>query len=425
MSTDSVSAEIVTTGTEILLGEIVDTNAAWIAQQLREAGVNLYYKTTVGDNEARLRSVLQLGMTRSDVILVTGGLGPTADDITRQAIANAVGRSLILHADALETLKARFARFGVTMTDNNRQQAYLPDGATLIPNPVGTAPGFIVDGMSDEGHRATLIALPGVPREMKRLMTDTVLPYLRARAGHTGIIRRRVLRAIGIGESTLDSRIGELMASSNPSVGLAAHTAQADIRITARADTAVAAEALIDEMEQRVRARVGPFIYSSVADESIETVVARLLQQRAQTLAILETNTNGMLAQRISTALPDFNPVVQAWTVGEQAETGQLPAPLAAQITDSAQPSEALAVRCADALRTYSGASLALAVVGSRGADEGIFGTAHGETWIALAAPEGTTTQHYGFGGQDEYTRIRLGNGALSHLWRYATSIAT
>ncbi|MBW7884592.1 MAG: competence/damage-inducible protein A, partial [Caldilineaceae bacterium] len=199
MTTTALVAEIVTTGTEILLGDIVDTNAAWIAQQLREAGINLYYKTTVGDNEPRLRGVIEQGMARSDAIIVTGGLGPTVDDITRQAIANATGRPLVLHDAALRTLQERFARFGIEMTENNRQQAYIPDGAILIENPVGTAPGFIV-----ETGRCAVIAVPGVPREMMHLMTATVLPYLRNRAGGSAIIRRRILRTFGIGESTLD-----------------------------------------------------------------------------------------------------------------------------------------------------------------------------------------------------------------------------
>ena len=225
----TIIAEIVTTGTEILLGDIVDTNAAWIAQQLREAGVNLYYKTTVGDNEGRVRGVLEQSMTRCDAIIVTGGLGPTVDDITRQAIANATSRPLLLHEGALATLKQRFERFGAQLTENNIQQAYIPQDALLIENPVGTAPGFIV-----ETERCAVIALPGVPREMKQLMVDTVLPYLRRKAGESGIIRRRILRTFGIGESTIDMLLDDLMHSSNPTAGLAAHTGQCDIRIAAR-----------------------------------------------------------------------------------------------------------------------------------------------------------------------------------------------
>ena len=187
-----------------MLGDIVDTNAAWIAQQLRDIGVNLYYKTTVGDNEPRLRGVLELGLSRSDVLIVTGGLGPTVDDITRDAIANATGCPLRPNAVALTQLEQRFAQFGSQMTANNKRQTLLPEGATLIENPVGTAPGFRVTSRRlDEGITGTVIALPGVPREMKRLMADTVLPWLQqenAKRGGGGVIRRRLLRTIGIGE---------------------------------------------------------------------------------------------------------------------------------------------------------------------------------------------------------------------------------
>ncbi len=263
-------AEIVTTGTEILLGEIVDTNATWIAQQLRESGINLYYKTTVGDNQARVRGVIELGLSRGSVLLVTGGLGPTKDDITRDAIADATGCALELHEGALATLKERFARFGAQMTENNRRQAYIPAGATLVENPVGTAPGFIV-----ESGAGTVIAMPGVPSEMKRMMVDTVLPYLRTRNGNKGIIRRRVLRTIGIGESTIDHELGALMDRANPTVGLAAHLGQADVRVTAQAQTEDEVEALLDGIEAEVRARIGRHIYSATAGEPFAVVVAR------------------------------------------------------------------------------------------------------------------------------------------------------
>jgi nicotinamide-nucleotide amidase len=408
-----LKAEIVTTGTEILLGEIVDTNAAWIAQQLREAGVNLYYKTTVGDNEARIRGVLELGMTRSDVIICSGGLGPTVDDVTRQAIANAAGRPLFLHEGALATLKERFARFGVQMTENNIQQAYIPEGAILIPNPVGTAPGFIV-----ETERSAIIAVPGVPREMKHLMTETVLPYLRARAGHTGIIRRRVLRTIGIGESLIDATLGELMHGANPTIGLAAHTAQVDIRITARAATPDQAEALLDGLEAQVRERIGRYIYSMTPGEPYETVVIRPLQAHAATLALLETNTRGVVAQRIAAAVPGFDPVVTRWVVG----VDPLPAGLAEKFGVPAAAelvyTEGLAAECAEILLQQTGATYALALLGTAGADEGVYGARSGETWLALAGPQGAHTSRCPFGGQDEYTVVRIGNQALGLLQR-------
>ena len=306
----AIIAEIVTTGTEILLGDIVDTNAAWIAQQLREAGVNLYYKTTVGDNEPRVRGVIAQSMQRCDAIIVTGGLGPTVDDITRQAIANATGRTLVLHEGALETLKQRFERFGSQLTENNIQQAYVPQDSILIENPIGTAPGFIV-----ETERCAVIALPGVPREMKRLMADTVLPYLRRKAGETGIIRRRILRTLGIGESTIDVILDDLMHAANPTTGLAAHTGQCDIRIAARAETAAEAEELLDRAEATIRQRMGEFIYSTTPGESYETVlVGKLLAPAAEragvTLAVVESNTRGALAERLAKADPQYNPVL-------------------------------------------------------------------------------------------------------------------
>jgi nicotinamide-nucleotide amidase len=408
-----LKAEIVTTGTEILLGEIVDTNAAWIAQQLREAGVNLYYKTTVGDNEARIRDILELGMSRSDVIICSGGLGPTVDDVTRQAIANAAGRPLFLHDGALATLKERFARFGVQMTENNLQQAYIPEGAILIPNPVGTAPGFIV-----ETERSAIIAVPGVPREMKHLMTETVLPYLRARAGHTGIIRRRVLRTIGIGESLIDATLGELLHGSNPTIGLAAHTAQVDVRITARAATPDQAEVLLDGLEAQVRERIGRYIYSVTPAETYETVVIRQLQERNTTLSLLETNTRGLFAQRLAAAVPGFDPLLTNWGVGIDSLPAELTAKFVVPADSEMVYTEELATECAEILLQQTGATYALALLGTAGADEGVYGARSGETWLVLAGPQGIQTSRCPFGGQDEYTLVRIGNQALGLLQR-------
>ncbi len=402
-STKRISTEIITTGTEILLGEIVDTNAAWIAKELREAGINLYYKSTIGDNQERIRSVLELGMGRSDVLLVTGGLGPTVDDVTRDAIAGATDRPLQLHEDALATLKARFERFGSKMTENNTRQVMLPTGAILIENPIGTAPGFIVE--TEEG---TIIAMPGVPREMKQMMTDSILPYLRKRNGDTGIIRRRVLRTVNIGESTLDSRIDDLMQMDNPTIGLAAHTAQVDVRITASAESAETAEAMIDEMEATLRARIGPHVYSNKAGETIEAVVAALCQQQKATITLTESNTDGLLAQRLSRALPGFNPLIHSSILNDAALATLL----------DAEPFKELALAVATQSRKEYGTTYGLSLIGSSGADQGIYGSERGETWIALVGPNAETLEQLPFGGQDEYTQVQLCNGALGMLWR-------
>ena len=407
-----LAAEIITSGTEILLGDIVDTNAVWIAQQLREAGVNLYYKTTVGDNEPRLRGVIELAMTRSDVAIITGGLGPTVDDVTRQAVANATRRPLVLHEGALATLKERFARFGVTMTENNIQQAMIPAGAILIENPVGTAPGFIV-----ETERCAVIALPGVPREMKAMMTASVLPYLRARMGGGAVIRRRILRTFGIGESAIDARLGDLMRRSNPTVGLAAKTGQVDIRIAARADDPETAERMLDAIEAEVRAAVGPYIYSTDPEERYETMLARRMMQAGVTVALLETNTRGALAERLATALPDQTPLCKRVVAPEEAPA-ELSGALQLEELDSAAR-EALARRAATWLRSESGATLGLALVGTAGAEEGVFGRIPGETWLALDDGERVHTVRIPFGGRDEFTHVRIGNQALFELRRW------
>lgn len=400
-------AEIVTTGTEILLGDIVDTNAAWMAQQLREAGINLYYKSTVGDNLGRVREVLELGLRRSDVILVSGGLGPTADDITRDAIAAVTGCPLKLHEAALETLKARFARFGSQMTENNLQQVMIPDGATLIENPVGTAPGFIV-----ETPQGTVIALPGVPREMKHLMTETVLPYLRRRAGHTGIIRRRILRTVGIGESTIDHLLRDLMDGANPTVGLAAHTAQCDVRIAARGASAEEAELLLDEIEATIRTRIGDYIYSANVEESFEAVVAGLMHKRQATIALLETNTDGSLARRLAVV---ESPLKASWRFDDADLPEDVRVMLPGGVTDVG---EAQAAAAAMALRRAAESELALVLLGTNGADEGVYGKESGRTWLALATEDGIETVLCPFGGRDEYTVIRIGNQALGLLWK-------
>ncbi len=257
-----MNAEIVTTGTEILLGEIVDTNAAWMARRLRDLGINLFYKTTVGDNLERITAVLRQGLERSDLVLVTGGLGPTVDDVTRDAAALATDRELALDAECLASIEVIFARWGRKLHDNNRRQALLPVGAKPILNPVGTAPGFIVETERKGRPPVLLICLPGVPREMMHLMQETVEPFLAERLGADRVyIRSRTLRTVGIGESMIDSRIADLMARSNPTVGLAAHLGQTDVRITARAASAERADQMLDEVAADLRARLGEFVY--------------------------------------------------------------------------------------------------------------------------------------------------------------------
>lgn len=290
---DNVNAEIIAIGTEILLGEITDTNSVYIAQKLRTIGVNLYFMTSVGDNERRIASVITAALERADVVITCGGLGPTIDDMTRQAVALATGRALVFHQELLDQIAARFAGFRSVMTENNRRQAYLPQDSIVIENPVGTAPSFIV-----EHAGKYIISLPGVPREMKYLFENAVMPFLRQRYG-LGIIKAKVLKTAGIGESALDDALGSaILEASNPTVGLAAHAGQVDIRVTAKADSETEADQLIENAELRIRERVGTYIYG-VNGDTLESALERVLRSRNLRISILEAGTPAALSRRI------------------------------------------------------------------------------------------------------------------------------
>jgi nicotinamide-nucleotide amidase len=282
----------------------------------------------------------------------------------------------------------------------------------LIENPVGTAPGFIVETV-----RGTVIAIPGVPREMKHLMSTSVIPYLRDRLGHSGTIRRRVLRTMGIGESTLDDALGELMLNANPTIGLAAHTAQADVRITASADSVAAADEMIDRIEEKIRERVGAFIYSSTPDETFEAVVVRDLQDSLVRVSIVETNTQGAIARRMSSADPQYNPLGERWVLGVDQGVPQSIQDVACYVDSATQYREEQAREIARLLTVDSGAAYGVAVLGSAGADEGVYGSEAGHTWVGVASVASVHSVMCPYGGQDEYTIVRIGNQALRLLW--------
>ena len=289
-----MNAEIIAIGTELLLGEITDTNSTHIARTFRDIGLDLLWISAIGDNEARIAELVRHAMTRSDVIITTGGLGPTVDDPTREAVAQACNLSLEFRPQLWEQIKTRFKRFGREATDNNRKQAYVPAGALALENPVGTAPCFIV-----ETERSVIISLPGVPREMEHMLAHAVVPYLRRKFNLTGVIKAKVLRTAGLGESQIDQLVGDLERLSNPTVGLAAHPGQTDIRITAKAASEAEALALIAPIEAEVRARLGEAIYGE-GKETLEAVVARLLAERGQTVAVAEAGTGGQLSARLA-----------------------------------------------------------------------------------------------------------------------------
>ena len=353
-------------GTELLLGEIVDTNANLLAVALRNIGMDLYYKTTVGDNEDRITQVLNLALDRSDVVITSGGIGPTVDDVTRQAIARATGRKLVYSEELERQIAARFRNFGRKMAANNRRQAYLPEGALPLENPVGTAPCFLSE---DAGGRGFIVCLPGVPRELAHMTEHTVVPLLVERMGGVKVIRVRVLRTCAVGESNIDRGIGDLMASSNPTVGLAAHAGQTDVRVTARADSEADADALIAGMEAELRDRLGVAVYG-VDKETVAEVVGRLLSERDLKLGVVDTLTGGQLSRELTEA--GFEGVVISDLHGSDAERAQAAAhrdlpreadarPIAGLLAEQVAPEGGVGLAM---IGPYKGRSTAIAVRG-------------------------------------------------------------
>lgn len=285
------SAEILTIGTELLLGEITDTNTQYLARQLRDAGIDLYYTSTVGDNEQRIADAVTLGLSRSDILLCTGGLGPTVDDVTREGIARALGVGLEFRPELWQQIEARFARMKRTPSENNKRQAELPVGGRSLENAVGSAPGVLV-----EADGKVVIAVPGVPSEMRYLYEHGILPYFKERFGLTGVIRARVLHTAGVPESQIDQHLADLERQTNPTVGLAAHAGSVDVRLTAKAESAEQAAEMLDALEAEVRERLGDWVHG-VDEETLARAVLREVAQRKQTIAVLEKGLNGAIVK--------------------------------------------------------------------------------------------------------------------------------
>jgi competence/damage-inducible protein CinA-like protein len=290
-----MNAELIAIGSELLLGETVDTNSAYLARQLAGIGIGLFRKTVVGDNLERIAATIGEALGRADLVICTGGLGPTVDDMTRDAVALALGRPLEFQQHLLDQIEARFRSFGREMSASNRRQAYVPAGARIVENPRGTAPAFIV-----EDARGTVAVLPGVPFEMRYLWENALLPYLRDERGQTGIILVRTLHAAGLSESRIGELVADLMEQDNPTLGISAKRAQYELRIGARADSRAAAEGLADAAEATIRARIGEYL---IGTEPLDQAVARLMGERGHTLALYEGNDRAP-AFRALTATP-------------------------------------------------------------------------------------------------------------------------
>lgn len=406
--TDNVNAEIIAIGTEILLGEITDTNSVYMAQQMRDVGINLYYMTSVGDNEARIANAIELALGRADVILTCGGLGPTVDDVTRQGIARAVGRDLTFHENLYDQIAARFAMYKVTMTENNRRQAYLPQDAIPIENPVGTAPAFMV-----EVANKVIVSLPGVPRELKYLMTKRVIPYLLSKY-QLGVIKARILKTAGIGESTLDDMLGSaLLEGNNPTVGLAAHHGIIDIRITAKADSIAEADVMLETHALRVRERAGHYIFGEGRDK-LEPNLLALLAQHDVRLQITEAGIDNAVIDRLS-KLPKSDAILEA------TQCYAHPDELRAQVSEAPDQSlrtlaESVACSIGDDPTKVSIVILSLPDI-DESADIDV------ATVVAVYTNGELQSRVYGFGAASQLSRQWVSRWAMAIVWRMVKEI--
>ena len=407
-------AEIVAVGTELLLGQIANTNARWMSEQLAAIGVDVLYHDAVGDNLDRIVEAIRLAASRSDVVIVTGGLGPTQDDITRDAVGIVVGAPMVRHPEIEEMLRAKFRAFGRReMPESNLRQADVPEGVRYIVPSIGTAPGLVAE-LAD-GVR--VYAVPGVPAEMEEMMEGTVLPELAA-ADAGAVVRSRVLRCAGIGESALAERVDDLFTGSvNPTIAFLASSGEVKVRITAKAATAAEADAMIEPVAEEVRRRIGDEVFTS-EDESLEEAVVRLLSSASTTLACAESLTGGGVGARI-TSVPGSSEVFlgSAVVYALSAKVGILG--VSQETLDGPGPvSEACAREMAVGARRVYGSDLGLSLTGAAG-PESHGGAPPGDIWVALEGPEVSHARGFRVPGERERVRRWAEQAALDLVRRY------
>ncbi len=392
--------EIVAVGTELLLGQIVDTNSSWMGAELAAAGINSHYQTKVGDNPARIRAVLEQALERSDAVICCGGLGPTQDDLTRDVIAEVMGVDLVLDAEIEARIRDMFGSRGRTMPENNVRQAMVPVGASVIPQQPGTAPGLICP-IGDK----VVYAVPGVPYEMKEMVTGTIVGDLRRRAGEQGMIASRVLRTWGMSESglaeVLADRITELDDGGEATLAfLASGVEGLKVRITAKGTDAADVTAKLDAEEAVLRPLLGDIIFG-LDDDTMEAVVLRRLGELGLGLAVAESVTGGYMAGRIC-AVPGASKVFRGGVVAYTPEMKR------SVLGVSAGPvvSEEAAMEMAEGVRRLTGADIGLATTGVAGPDA-LEGQRPGTVFVGLALPEGYESGSMMFRMPGDRERVR------------------
>ncbi len=408
--------ELIAVGTELLLGQLVDTNTAFIAQRLAENGIDVRATHAVGDNRERIAAAIRDALGRADGLVTTGGLGPTVDDLTKEAVCLALDLETELYEPALRHMEGVFAAFGRQMRPNNRKQAELPRGSRPLENPNGTAPGFMA--FASDGK--FVACMPGVPREMRPMLDAQVLPFLHERLGTGEAIYTRVLHTIGIGESEIDHRIGDLFRScENPKIAVLAHDFRADVKLTVKSASADAAEAAIAPLQAQIERRLEGYVFGRDSDTPASAIHALLRSQRRM-LAVAESCTGGRLAAAL-TSVPgssqNFAGAVVAYR--DSVKIAQLG--VGAELLDRVGAvSEEVAREMARGARTLLGADVALSTTGIAGPSGGTPSKPVGLLWIGLDDARGAAfARRFQLAGEREAIAARATTIALGILWQH------
>ena len=412
----SHTAELIAVGTELLLGNIANTDAQMLSKGLSALGINVYYHTVVGDNPQRLRAAVELAKSRSDILITTGGLGPTCDDLTKNVLAEAFGKKLAFHEPSARRIRSYFQRLGREMTDNNLQQAMLPEGCTVLDNDWGTAPG-----VAFEAGGIHVVMLPGPPRECRAMFEHRAVPYLKQLS--EGYILSRTLRIFGIGESALESRLRDTMnAMENPTLAPYAKEGEVELRITAKAADETAARALIAPVEDELRADLGPLVYGADVT-SLEEVILPLLKERSLTLGTAESCTGGLIAKRL-TDLPGASAVFRGGVVSYTNEVKRHVLGVSREMLDQfgAVSPEVARAMAEGALRVL-GCDIAVAATGVAGPAPDDRGNPVGLVYVSLAASDGVWVRTLKLGSGRERVRTAASSHALDMVRRYLTGL--
>ncbi len=414
-------AEIVAVGTELLIGDIVNTNAAYLSRRLAALGIGVYRQSVVGDNPERLREDLSLALSRVDLVITTGGLGPTTDDLTKETAAALFGREMSLHAPSLARIEEYFAAIGRPMTENNRKQAMMPEGAVIFENHYGTAPALAL--VRKDGK--VLVMLPGPPREMEPLFEEKVVPFLLT---HTdAVLYSRNVHIVGMGESAVASALPALLDSENPTVAPYCVPAETRLRITARADNEKDAAALCDgALAEILKSPVAPFVYG-VDVPNAETALVRALTEKGLTIATAESCTGGLIAKRLTDVAGASEAVAGGAVTYQTREKVRILGISQDLIERCGVVSEEVAREMARAARERFAADLALATTGYAGPGGGTEKEPVGTVYIALAHEKGTLCRRLSLSPlrDRDFIRFAAATNAMVDTLRFLNTRAT